>query len=145
MAPRILWIGLLSLTAPLALFAQGPPPRQISGVVSDQTGAAIVGAEVVLNSGSSSATVTTDDRGGFAFAQVPADSGEVKVSAAGFQTRTVAWAADADLLQIVLLPASAAEQVTVTANRTGVRVIESATSVTILSAQDLTDYCRVPD
>jgi outer membrane receptor protein involved in Fe transport len=135
-APRILWIGLLSLSAPLALFAQGPPPRQISGVVSDQTGAAIVGAEVVLHSGASSATVTTDDRGGFAFAQ-PADSGEVKVSAAGFQTRTVAWAADAELLQIVLLPASAAQQVTVTANRTGVRVIDSATSVTILSAQDL--------
>ena len=137
MAPRILWIGLLSLTAPLALFAQGPPSRQISGVVRDQTGAAIVGAEVVLNSGASSATVTTDDRGGFAFAQVPADSGEVRVSAAGFQTRTVAWAADAELLQIVLLPASAAQQVTVTANRTGVRVIDSATSVTILSAQDL--------
>jgi outer membrane receptor protein involved in Fe transport len=137
LAPRILWIGLLSLSAPLALFAQGPPPRQISGVVSDQTGAAIVGAEVVLISGASSATVTTDDRGGFAFAQVPADSGEVRASAAGFQTRTVAWAAGAELLQIVLLPASAAQQVTVTANRTGVRVIDSATSVTILSAQDL--------
>jgi len=129
---------LLSLNAPLALFAQGPLPRQISGVVSDQTGAAIVGAEVVLISGASSATVTTDDRGGFAFAQVPADSEEVRVSAAGFQTRTVAWAADdAELIQIVLLPASAAQQVTVTANRTGVRVIDSATSVTILSAQDL--------
>jgi outer membrane receptor protein involved in Fe transport len=137
LAPRILWIGLLSLSAPLALFAQGPPPRQISGVVSDQTGAAIVGAEVVLISGASSATATTDDRGGFAFAQVPADSGEVRASAAGFQTRTVAWAAGAELLQIVLLPASAAQQVTVTANRTGVRVIDSATSVTILSAQDL--------
>ncbi len=40
-------------------------------------------------------------------------------------------------VQITLLPATAAEQVTVAANRTGVRVIENATSVTILSAQDL--------
>ena len=47
------------------------------------------------------------------------------------------WHAGADPLRIVLLPASAAEQVTVTANRTGVRVVESTTSVTILSAQDL--------
>jgi hypothetical protein len=36
-----------------------------------------------------------------------------------------------------MLPATAAEQVTVAANRTGVRVIENATSVTILSAQHL--------
>ena len=61
----------------------------------------------------------------------------MKVSAAGFQPRSVEWHAGADSLQIVLLPASAAEQVTVTANRTGVRAVESATSVTILSTQDL--------
>ncbi len=61
----------------------------------------------------------------------------VKVSAPGFQVRSVDWHAGAETLQIVMLPASAAEQVTVTANRTGVRVVENATSVIILSAQDL--------
>ncbi len=131
---RALWIGLLWLAAPLALLAQGPAPRQVSGVVTDQTGAAIVGAEVVLNT---SATVVTDDRGGFTFTQLPADSGAIRISAAGFQTQTVDWHTGAGPLQIVLLPASAAEQVTVTANRTGVRVAESASSITIISAQDL--------
>jgi outer membrane receptor protein involved in Fe transport len=134
---RILWIGLLSVAAPLALFAQGPAPRRISGVVTDQTGAAIVGAEIVFNSGSSSTTLITDDRGGFVFSQVVAESGVVRVSASGFQARNVDWHVGTELLQIMLLPASAAEQVTVTANRTGVRAVESATSVTILSTQDL--------
>ena len=36
--------------------------------------------------------------------------------------------------RLTLLPATAAEQVTVTANRTGVRLVENATSVTVLSA-----------
>lgn len=47
------------------------------------------------------------------------------------------WRAGTASLEILLLPASAAEQVTITANRTGVRAVESATSVTILSTQDL--------
>jgi outer membrane receptor protein involved in Fe transport len=139
----ILWIGLLWLVAPLALLAQGPAPRQISGVVIDQTGAAIVGAEVVFTSSANSSatmnteTVITDDRGRFVFSGLSADSGVVKVSASGFQPQSVDWHSGADPLQIALLPASAAEQVTVTANRTGVRAVENATSVTILSAQDL--------
>jgi outer membrane receptor protein involved in Fe transport len=131
---RILWIGLLWLAAPLVLLAQVRAPRQISGVVTDQTGAAIVGAEVVFNR---SARMITDGRGGFVFTQLSADSGAIRVSATGFQAQTVDWHIGADPFQIVLLPASAAEQVTVTANRTGVRVAESATSVTIISAQDL--------
>jgi len=91
----------------------------------------------VFSSGSSSATLVTDERGGFVFLELVAESGVVSVSAAGFQVRSVDWRAGAEPLQIVLPPASAAEQVTVTANRTGVREVENATSVTILSAQDL--------
>ena len=132
-----MWIGFLWLALTLAAFAQTPATSQISGLVTDQTGAAIVGAEVVFSNGSLSATQITDDRGAFVFSQPPAESGEVRVSAPGFQLRSLDWRAGSGLLQIVLLPASAAEQVTVTANRTGVRAVESATSVTILSAQDL--------
>ena len=91
----------------------------------------------MFSSGSSSATLVTDERGGFVFLELVAESGVVSVSAAGFQVRSVDWRAGAEPLQIVLPPASAAEQVTVTANRTGVRAVENATSVTILSAQDL--------
>ncbi len=127
---------MFSLATPLALFAQ-PAPRQVTGTVTDQTGAAIVGAEVVFSSGSVSATVATDERGGFVFSQPSVDSGAIKISASGFQDQTITWHAGAELLPIVLLPASAAQEVTVTANRTGVRAVESATSVVILSSQDL--------
>jgi outer membrane receptor protein involved in Fe transport len=137
LAQPVLLIGFLWPATTAVVFAQSPAPRQISGVVTDQTGAAIVGAEVVFSGSSFSATQVTDDQGGFVFSQLLAESGVVKVSAPGFQVGSVDWRAGAGLLQIILLPASAAEQVTVTANRTGVRAVESATSVTILSAQDL--------
>ncbi len=133
----MLWIVFLWLAPTMAAFAQSPASGQISGVVTDQTGAAIVGAEVVFSGGSLSAKQVTDDRGAFVFSQLLAESGELKVSAPGFQARSLDWRAGAGPVQVVLLPASAAEQVTVTANRTGVRAVESATSVTILSAQDL--------
>ncbi|MGH9503949.1 MAG: TonB-dependent receptor [Terriglobales bacterium] len=112
-------------------------PRQISGVVSDQTGAAIVAAEVVFTSGSFSATQVANGQGAFLFSRVWAESGVLKISAPGFQARSLDWRVGANSLRIVLLPATAAEQVVVTANRTGVRVVESATSVTVLSAPDL--------
>ena len=133
---RCLLAGGLCLAMPLALQCQVSASRQVSGIVTDPTGAAIVGAEVVFTSGSFSATQLTDDHGGFAFSLDSAEPGALKISAPGFQVRDSRWA-DRWYLQITLLPATAAEQVTVAANRTGVRVIENATSVTILSAQDL--------
>ena len=139
---RFLVIALISLSAPLVLRSQVSAPSQIAGVVTDQTGAAIPAAEVVFTSASINATQLTDERGEFVFSQISVAAGVVKVSAPGFQAQSIEWHS-ADLpavsshLQIVLLPASAAEQITVTANRTGVRVIENATSVTILSGPDL--------
>ncbi len=97
----------------------------------------MVAAEVVFSSGSFAATHVTDNRGEFVFSQISGESGVVRVSAPGFRVRSVDWRAGTTRLQIVLLPATAAEQVTVASNRTGVRVIENATSVTMLSAQDL--------
>jgi len=138
---RCLLLSGVVLVLPLALLAQDSVPRRIAGTVTDQTGAAIVGAEVLFTSDSSSSAQTTaqttDDRGGFVFSAVSAESGVVRASNPGFKARSMNWKAGAGPLQIVLLPASDAEQVTVTANRTGVRLVESATSVTILSPEDL--------
>ena len=146
-ALRFLVITLLSLAAPLWLRSQASEPRQISGVVTDQTGAAVATAEVVFTSGSFTATQVTDNRGEFGFSQIPAESGAVRVSAPGFRVDSTNWRTGTSRLQITLLPATAAEQVTVTANRAGVRVVENATSVTILSAPDLdaTAALRVDD
>src|SRR5205807_10133982 len=122
---------------PMSLHSQDAGISHISGIVTDQTGAAIVGAEVVFTNGSFSARQVTDDRGEFLLSQISTDSGVVRISAEAFQIHNVDWQVGGNGLRIVLLPASAAEKVTVAANRTGLRVIENATSVTILSAQDL--------
>ena len=132
----------LCLFLPWSCRARLLRPRQVSGIVTDQTGAAVVGAAVVFTSGSFSATQLTDDHGGFAFSLDSAEPRTLKISAPRFQVRNLTWPngdgqAGAGPLQVVLPPATAAQQVTVAANRTGVRVIENATSVTILSAQDL--------
>ena len=159
---RLLVLAVLVLWAPLMLLCQTASPSQIAGVVTDQTGAAIVSAEVVFTSGSVVARQVTDDRGEFVFSQISAESGVLKVSATGFQVRSLNWRsidwrspdlpgtdqrAGSGPLQIVLLPATAAQQITVAANRTGVRVIDNATSVTILSSPDLdaTAAFRVDD
>jgi outer membrane receptor protein involved in Fe transport len=145
--PRFLAIALLLLVTPLRLRSQVSTPSQISGVITDQTGAAIAAAEVVFTSGSFTAKQGTDNRGEFVFSQVPAESGVLKISAPGFQVRNVDWHVGTNRIQMTLLPATAADQITVTANRMGVRVVENATSVTILSAPDLdaTAAFRVDD
>ena len=125
------------LVSPLAGQSQTLPQAEISGTVTDQTGAAISGAEVTFTADSFSATQVTNDWGKFTFSNVPVEAGVARASADGFQVNTADWRTGSGPLQIVLLPATAAEQVTVTANRTGVRVVENATSVTILSGPDI--------
>ena len=154
---RLLALAVLGFSAHPMLLCQTATSNQITGVVTDQTGAAIVSAEVVFTNGSLVARQVTDDRGEFVFSQISAESGVLKVSATGFQVRSIDWPSSdrrsldqhtgVGPLQIVLLPATAAQQITVAANRTGVRVIENATSVTILSSPDLdaTAAFRVDD
>ena len=91
LTPRCLLAGGLCLAMPLALQCQVAAPRQVSGIVTDQTGAAIVGAQVAFTSGSFSATQLTDDHGEFAFSLHSAESGALKISAPGFQVRTLTW------------------------------------------------------
>jgi len=61
----------------------------------------------------------------------------LQVSAAGFESKELAWTRGTPPLEIVLAPAGPAEEVTVTANRTGTRVVDTATSIVILSPQDV--------
>jgi outer membrane receptor protein involved in Fe transport len=116
--------------------AQSGPGERVSGVVTDSTGAAISGATVVLSGGGFRATQVTDSRGRFRFEQVRVPQGSAQASADGFETREVAWKAGSEV-EITLAPAGAAEEITVTANRASTRVIDTPTSVVVLSPQDL--------
>src|SRR5579864_444110 len=110
---------------------------RITGAVTDNTGAAIPGAKVVLSSAGFQATQITDSRGRFSFEHVPVQQGTTQASAAGFLTRKLQWSAGQGELKFELAPAGAAEEVTVTANRASTRVIDTPTSVVVLSPQDI--------
>ena len=111
--------------------------NNITGVVTDSTGAAIPGAKVVLSSAGFQATQITDSRGRFRFEHVSVQQGTAQASAAGFVTRKLQWSAGQSELKFELVPAGAAEEVTVTANRTNTRVIDTPTSVVVLSPRDI--------
>lgn len=113
---------------------------RVEGVVTDQAGAPITGAEVTFSSKSLAATQTTNAEGRFVFADVSSDNGRLAVRARGFATVERAWSANDSTsvpLNITLAPAPVSEQVTVTAERTETRVSDTAASVVVLSAEDI--------
>src|SRR5579862_6225071 len=90
--------------------AQTENSAQISGVVTDSSGAAIPGAKVVLSTPGFQATRITDSCGHFSFGQTPRQQISVQASAEGFQSRNVEWKAGSGELEIALAPAGAAEE-----------------------------------
>ncbi len=113
---------------------------RVEGTITDQAGAPVAGAEVALSSRNFSASRITDGNGHFIFDSVSTESGTLRVNAAGFAPLERGWSADnreSIQLDIELAPAPLSEQVTVTAERTLTRVSDTAASVAVLSAEDL--------
>jgi outer membrane receptor protein involved in Fe transport len=136
--------GFLSL---LLIFAlgfeatafQAAQKFKLEGQVKDQAGAAVSGATVVLNAGQAKRTAYTDEDGRFDFQDLEAASASISVNAQGFAP----FASKVNLqqsanLDVILMPPSVAEQLTVTAERTLTRVSDTAASIAVLSSDDLT-------
>jgi len=112
----------------------------VEGMVRDASGAVIANASVVLSSGSYQIAAKTDASGRFQFPDVPSTSGTVEIRREGFNPVRRTWNAGPALhvsLEIVLQPASAREQVTVSAARTEVRLSETPGSTILLSEADV--------
>ena len=128
------------------LWAAGLPclsaqATRVEGTVRDASGAVIANASVVLNSGSYQVSDTTDAAGHFLFAAVPSTSGTVEITREGFSPVRQSWNAGttaAVSLEIVMQPASASEEVTVSAARTEVRLSETPGSTILLTSTDVT-------
>jgi outer membrane receptor protein involved in Fe transport len=139
-------IGALAGVIPaLARGAEAPENLRIAGVVRDQSGAPIAGAEVRLRGGSWAASTTTDDKGRFSFELTQAQagatpSGTLSVTAQGFAAVERRWSAQqagTGRLEVVLVPASVSQSITVTATRTKMRASETAADTMVLEPEDL--------
>ena len=86
----VVHVGLLFLVSVGAL-AGSVQTRSLEGVVKDSAGAVVTGAVVKLEAGTYQQTATTDGDGKFAFPQVPAQSGTLAVTAAGFRGIRSPW------------------------------------------------------
>jgi outer membrane receptor protein involved in Fe transport len=139
----------------LFLWAAGLPclcaqTTRVEGTVRDATGAVIADASVVLNSGSYQAAATTDARGHFLFSAVPSSSGRLEITREGFSAVRQSWNGGPGAsvsLEILMQPASASEEVTVSAARTEVRLSETPGSTILLTSTDViaTPALRVDD
>jgi outer membrane receptor protein involved in Fe transport len=114
---------------------------QIKGTILDQTGAAIIGAKISFKNGTTpTLTTITDSSGDFILDQISVNNGTLEIEAKGFKRTVRSWNikdSDASHVRIVLSPAIDSEQVTITANRSGLALSDTASSIFLLSAEDL--------
>ena len=126
-------------------YAAAAQNGKIGGLVTDQNGAPVSGAEVTLTAKSKSVTRSTNGDGKFTFDK-PGDAATLTIRAPGFATteRTLnASDPDAAHLSIALAPAPLSEQMVVTAARTETRVSDTAASVVLLSKEALSATAAV--
>ena len=135
----IFLLGILAAALPVAkLSAQ---TTTVEGTVRDSAGAVIANASVTIKAGSYQATITTDADGHFKFPAVSERSGSLEAQGPGFAPARQSWNAESTgraVLDIVLEPALASEQITVSATRTEVRLSETPGSTVLLSQEDVT-------
>lgn len=113
--------------------------KKIEGVVIDQNGAPISGAEVTVAGQAATATRTTDAEGRFDF-DATGDAAMLTIRARGFETVSRVWNAadkDSSRLKITLTAGGLFSEMTVTASRAATRVSDTAASIAVLSGEDL--------
>src|SRR5215470_7843865 len=130
---------LLILLTGIESFAATQATKKVEGIVTDQNGAPISGAEVTISGQAATVTRNTDNDGRFVF-DATGDAAMLTVRARGFEATSKVWNAndqDSARLKIVLSAEGMSEQITVTASRTEARVSDTAASIAMLSRNDL--------
>ncbi len=131
--------ALLAATGPARPQAANRRYR-VEGVVKDQSGAAVPGAQVTLGAAGYQADQPTGPDGRFNFSDVPSPGGTLKVGAKGFEPVEKHWSVPAQeslLLEIVLRPAALSQEVTVTATRMRTPLSETTADVQVLTQPEL--------
>lgn len=139
--PVALFSLLLSLILATPGFGQGGVTSTISGIVSDNTGGIVPGANVVVlhKATGVSQETTTNSEGAFAFPSMSPGTYTVTVSLAGFRTvvinDVVLTSGSPANLKATLEVGQLTEQVTVTSSSEIVQTISSTVSSTITTNQ----------
>lgn len=130
---------LAALSVAVQVYAAPQGTKRVEGMVTDQNGAPISGAEVTVAGQAATVTPITDAEGRFVF-DAQGNTAMMTIRARGFETASRVWNAtdrDSASLRITLAAERLSEQMTVTASRAETRVSDTAASVTVLSSQDL--------
>src|SRR5690348_1191310 len=136
-----IFVALLAMVSPRSLFAQ--TAGQISGHVTDQTGAVIAGATVTLTNVATNAvrTTTTTNAGDYFFYAVPPAVYNIQVAQSGFataQAQNVEVSVQQSLAQNFTLQVGAVTQ-SVTVSATGALLqVDNATLGTVVENQAIT-------
>jgi Carboxypeptidase regulatory-like domain/TonB-dependent Receptor Plug Domain len=137
-----LWLCLLGAALLLPLAARAQDTGYISGTVVDKTGAAVVGAAVVLTNaaGSLTRTATTNTDGVYVISGLPGDTYNLVVTAKGFQqynvSHVVLQVAEKSRVDVQLTVGSISEHVEVTGESVAqVETQSAALSSTITGKQ----------
>ncbi len=119
----------------IVLWEGAAQAQTLTGTVLDSAGAAIVGADIIVNSKVGTLRSASSAGGRFIFENV---SPPVTVSARwkGFTTATETWLGRGEVT-LVLRPATVQQQLVVAATRSGVPLGEVAASVTRLGADEI--------
>lgn len=118
----------------------------VEGVLLDQNGNSIAGADVALSAQAFKSRTKTDESGRFRFPAVPTVHVTLMITAAGFANleRRLNPADDVTTeLRIVLEPTPISEQLTVTATRTETRLGDTAASISVLGSDDLSTTAAI--
>lgn len=142
---RFFWLAVLLIVISVPSFSQSSSDRStLTGIVHDQTGAAIAGAKVELSVDHIlKQSTTTDQFGSFRFNRLPTAKYQVQVTSQGFEPMTVdviVGAQPTAPLNISLAIASVQAETTVTSETTQINTdaSENKDSVT-LSEQSLSN------
>src|SRR5437879_5955468 len=138
------WLAFVGLIIPLALplASRAQDTGYISGTVTDKSGAAVVGAEVVITNtaGSLTRTTTTNADGAYVVAGLPGGSYNLVVTAKGFQkysaTKVVLEVAQKIRVDVQLIVGAVTEVVEVTGESVAqVETQSSALTATVTGKQ----------
>ena len=109
--------GLVLLPALAVAAAEEPGPVTIAGKVVDSSGAAVVGAEVLVVAGEATRPAVTDGKGEFLVDGVEGAPVRLKVTSPGFESFVTTVARPGKTMKVVLVPATRSESVTVRGSR----------------------------